>query len=178
MPPRRVAETAVRADDHATHRVPDDERIAEVERGDDGVHVTGHGDRVVGRTSLRLAVPADVDAHDPPPFEQRADDGVPGAARLGDPVHEHQGGSGPRSSYAMAVPSDAVDRSHRRGSVGRAAPSCLPVPFAPARADRYRARRILGGTDFDANDVSAVRNGAVTTVNLLTSGACDGFLAP
>ena len=35
-----------------------------------------------------------------------------------------------------------------------------------------------GAGQFDANDVSALLGGAVNAVSLLTSGTCDGFLAP
>ena len=35
-----------------------------------------------------------------------------------------------------------------------------------------------GAANFDANDIPPLLNGAVNAVNLLTSGTCDGFLAP
>jgi hypothetical protein len=35
-----------------------------------------------------------------------------------------------------------------------------------------------GAANFDSNDIPPLLNGAVTAVNLLTSGTCDGFLAP
>ncbi len=35
-----------------------------------------------------------------------------------------------------------------------------------------------GVANFDANDIPPLLNGAVNAVNLLTSGTCDGFLAP
>jgi hypothetical protein len=35
-----------------------------------------------------------------------------------------------------------------------------------------------GAANFDANDIPPLLNGAVNAVNLLTSGPCDGFLAP
>jgi hypothetical protein len=35
-----------------------------------------------------------------------------------------------------------------------------------------------GPANFDSNDIPPLLNGAVNAVNLLTSGTCDGFLAP
>ena len=35
-----------------------------------------------------------------------------------------------------------------------------------------------GAANFDTNDIPPLLNGAVNAVNLLTSGTCDGFLAP
>ena len=35
-----------------------------------------------------------------------------------------------------------------------------------------------GAANFDSNDIPPLLNGAVNAVSLLTSGDCDGFLAP
>jgi hypothetical protein len=57
--------------------------------------------------------------------------------------------------------------------------------FTPTQQQQLQDFRTLlnqvvadGPAQFDGNDVTAILSGAVSAVNLLTSGPCDGFLAP
>lgn len=91
--PRREERAVGRGDD-AAHRVPDDDRRAVgngtllLQLRDGVVDVGREGRDVVRLRRLRIAVAADVDAHD---GERSAEiDGISAAAVFGDPVHQDE----------------------------------------------------------------------------------------
>jgi hypothetical protein len=84
-------------------------------------------------------------------------------------------GNAPLATYADAVSlQDVVNRAV--ADLAR---------FTPTQQQQLQDFRTLlnqvvadGAANFDTNDINAVLGGAVNAVNLLTSGTCDGFLAP
>ncbi len=84
-------------------------------------------------------------------------------------------GNAPLATYADAVSLQDVV-SHAMADIGR---------FNATQQQQLRDFLTLlnqvvadGPANFDATDINPVLVGAVNAVNILTSGACDGFLAP
>jgi Zn-dependent M28 family amino/carboxypeptidase len=84
-------------------------------------------------------------------------------------------GNSPAATYADAVSLAGVVNA-ANADIGR---------FTPTQQQQLQDFRTLlnqvvadGAANFDDTDIGNVLSGAVNAVNLLTSGSCDGFLAP